>query len=127
MSHGFGADLRWRVISAILEGLSTRKAAKHFGVGITTAGEWFRRYRDNGETTSRKQGKPSGSKLDAHEAFILGLVEETPDIALHEIADRLAAERQVSSCPATVWHFFNKRAITFKKRRRMLQNSSAQT
>ena len=115
MSHGFSTDLRWRVLKSILEGLSTRKAAKRFGVGISTAGEWYRRYRDHGEVAARKQGQPGGSKLDAHEAFILDLVGETPDIALHEIAERLAAERRVSACPATVWHFFNKRASRLKK------------
>ena len=99
----------------ISAGLSTRKAARRFSIGVSTAGEWYRRYRDHGETTARKQGQPSGSKLDAHEAFILGLVEETPDMARHEIAERLMAERRVSACPATVWRFFDKRGITFKK------------
>ena len=127
MSHGFSADLRVRVIGAISDGLSTRKAAARFGIGVSTAGEWFRRYRDNGETTARKQGQPPGSKLDKHEAFILGLVEETADISLVEIAERLGLERQVPVCPATVWHFFNKRRITFKKRRRMQANSNART
>lgn len=127
MSHGFSADLRGRVIAAISDGLSTRKAAARFGIGVSTAGEWFRRYRDNGETTARKQGQPPGSKLDKHEAFILGLVEETADISLAEIAERLGLERLVSVCPATVWHFFNKRRITFKKRRRMRANSNART
>jgi transposase len=127
MSHGFSADLRGRVIAAISDGLSTRKAAARFGIGVSTAGEWFRRYRDNGETTARKQGQPPGSKLDEHEAFILGLVEETADISLAEIAERLGLERQVSACPATVWHFFNKRRITFKKRQRMRANSNART
>jgi transposase len=82
MSHGFSTDLRCRVVAVISEGLSTRKAAARFGVGVSTAGEWYRRYRDNGETAARKQGQPPGSKLDAHEAFILGLVEQDPDISL---------------------------------------------
>ena len=60
MSHGFSADLRGRIIAAISDGLSTRKAAARFGIGVSTAGEWFRRYRDNGETTARKQGQPPG-------------------------------------------------------------------
>ena len=125
MSHGFSADLRWRVIAAISDGLSTHRAATRFGIGISTAGEWYRRYRDNGETTARKQGQPPGSKLDKHEAFILGLIEETPDISLAEIAVRLLAERSLSAVPSTVWEFFNKRGITFKKRPRMRANSSA--
>ncbi len=127
MSHGFSADLRWRVIAAISGGLSTRKAAERFGIGVSTSGEWFRRYRDHGETTARKQGQPPGSKLDEHEAFVLGLVEETPDISLAEIAERLLVERSVSAALSTVWEFFNKRGITFKKRQHMRANSGVRT
>ena len=124
MSHGYSKDLRVRVIEAVSGGLSTRKAAKRFGIGISTAGTWCRRFRDTGEVAARKQGQPPGSKLDAHEAFILGLVEETRDISLSEIAERLLAERTVLAVPSTVWEFFNKRGITFKKRRRMPASSS---
>ena len=127
MSHGFSTDLRGRVIAVISSGLSTRKAAARFGVGVSTAGSWYRRYRDQGETAPRKQGQPAGSKLDAHEAFILGLVEDCPDISLGEIAERLLADRGISAVPSTVWKFFNKRAITFKKRRRMPASSNAVT
>jgi len=127
MPQGFSVDLRGRVLSAISEGLSTRKAAKRFGIGVSTAGEWYRRYRDAGEVAARKQGQPPGSKLDEHEAFILGLVEETPDISLAEIAEQILAERSVSAVPSTVWEFFNKRGITFKKRQRMRASSSART
>jgi len=125
MSHGFSIDLRERVLRTVLEGSSTRQAAARFGVGISTAGHWFRRYRDHGETAARKQGQPRGSKLDAHEGFILGLVDKTPDITLDEIAERLASEFGVSACRATVWHFFDKRDITFKKRLPMRASSNA--
>ena len=127
MTQSFSADLRERVIAAISDGLSTRKAAKHFSIGISTAGAWFRRFRDHGETTARKQGQPPGSKLDEHEAFILGLVEETPDISLVEIGERLLEDCSLSAVPSTVWEFFNKRGITFKKRQHMQASSNART
>jgi transposase len=125
MSHSFSIDLRERVLRSVLEGVSTRQAAARYGVGISTAGHWFRRYRDHGELAARKQGQPKGSKLDAYEAFILGLVDKTPDITLDEIAERLASEFGVSACRATVWHFFDKRGITFKKRPPMRASSNA--
>lgn len=53
-----------------------------------------------------RQGQPTGSKLDAHEAFILELVTAEKNIALAEIAERLAREHGVRACPATVWYFF---------------------
>ena len=49
MTRSLSADLRGRVIAAIEEGLSTREAARRFQVGISTAGSWYRRYRDTGE------------------------------------------------------------------------------
>ena len=127
MSQSYSVDLRERVIGAISEGLSTRKAARRFGIGPSTAGAWYRRFRATGEVAARKQGQPPGSKLDSHEAFILGLVEETRDISLAEIAGRLLAARAVSAAPSTVWEFFKARGITFKKRRPMPASSSAQT
>lgn len=119
MTRSLSADLRGRVIGSISEGLSTRAAARQFKIGISTAGAWYRRYRATGETVARKQGQPSRSKLDAHEAFILGLIDEAPDITLAEIADRLAAQCRVRVVPSTVWMFLDKRGITYKKRRRM--------
>ena len=85
MTRSLSGDLRGRVIAAIEDGISTREAARRFRIGISTAGAWYRRYRETGETEARKQGQPSRSKLDAHEAFILGLFEDAPDITLAEI------------------------------------------
>lgn len=116
MTRSLSADLRQRVIAAIEDGMSTREAARRFRIGISTAGNWYRRYRETGETQPRKQGQPSRSKLDAHEAFILGLIEEVPDITLAEIGERLATERGVRAAPSTVWLFLARRGITFKKR-----------
>lgn len=127
MTRSLSADLRQRVIAAIEDGMSTREAARRFRIGISTAGNWYRRYRETGETQPRKQGQPSRSKLDAHEAFILGLIEEVPDITLAEIGERLATERGVRAAPSTVWLFLARRGITFKKRRRTPQSSSART
>jgi transposase len=124
MTRSLSGDLRSRVIGAIEEGVSTREAARRFRIGISTAGAWYRRYRETGEMEARKQGQPSRSKPDTHEVFILGLIEEAPDIKLAEIAERLAGERGVRAAPSTVWLFIDRRGITFKKRRRTPQSSS---
>jgi transposase len=125
MTRSLSGDLRGRVIAAIEDGISTREAARRFRIGISTAGAWYRRYRETGEKEARKQGQPSRSKLDAHEAFILGLIDEAPDITLAEIGERLATERGVRAVPSTVWLFLDRRGITFKKRLRMPPSSSA--
>jgi transposase len=127
MAQAFSLDLRRRVIEAIEAGLSTRAAARRFSIGISTAGSWYRQWRSTGDLRPGRQGQPSRSKLDAHEAFILGLVSQSKDIALHEIAERLSREHGVRAAPSTVWHFFAKRGITYKKRQRTPPNSSART
>ena len=127
MARAYGLDLRRRVIEAIDAGMSARGAAARFSVGVSTAIHWHRRWRETGSVEPGRQGKPSRSKLDAHEAFILELVGARKDIALHEIAERLSRDRGVESCPATVWYFLSKRGLTHKKRRPMPASSSART
>ena len=116
MGRCYGNDLRRRVVGAIEDGLSARVAAARFSVAPSTAIHWHRRWREAGSIEPDRQGQPPGSKLDAHEAFILGLVEETKDMTLAEIAEKLAAEHGVRVCLATVWHFFAKRGLTHTKK-----------
>jgi transposase len=101
-------------VAAIDGDLSTRQAARRFAIGIATAGSWHRLWRRTGDVRPSRQGKPSRSKLDAHEGFILRLIEQRRDIALAEIAAHLAETRGVSACPATIWYFLEKRGLTYK-------------
>lgn len=104
MTRSLSGDLRGRVIAAIEDGVSTREAARRFRIGISTAGAWHRRYCETGEKEARKHGQPSPSKLDAHETFILSLIEEAPDVTLAEIGERLASERGVwAAVPRGHW------------------------
>ena len=115
--QAYSADLRGRVIDVVSRGASARGAAARFGVGVATAIVWVRRWRETGERTPRRQGNPGGSKLDAHEGFLLSLIEVQRDITLEEMRARLLAERGVSAGIGTLWRFFDARGITVKKRR----------
>jgi transposase len=127
MAGAYSVDLRVRVIQAIEEGLSTRQAAVRFSIGIATAGAWHRLWRKTGDVTPGRLGNPGGSKLDSHEDFILGLIAVQKDIALHEIAQKLAESYGLRVQPSTIWYFLDRRSITFKKRRRTLPGKSAKT
>lgn len=128
MARAYSVDLRKRVVEAIDAGLSTREAARRFSIGISTSGAWYRTWRSNGSLTPGRQGKPKVSKLDAHEAFILALVNtDDRDITLAEIGEHLESERGVKACVATIHTFFAKRGITYKKRRRTPLSSSVRT
>lgn len=128
MARAYSLDLRKRVVAAIDEGLSTREAARRFSIGISTSGAWYRDWRSSGRLEPGRQGKPKVSKLDAHETFILALVDtDERDITLAEIAEHLAVERGVKASLTTVHEFFAKRGITYKKRRRTRPNNSVRT
>jgi len=127
MAKAYGLDLRQRVVDAIEGGMSSRAAARRYAIGESTAGAWHRRWRATGSFRPGRQGNPGGSLLDAHEVFILELVNETVDISLAEIAERLVAEREVTVDPSTIWYFFRRRAITYKKRQHMPQSRIATT
>ena len=62
---------------------------------------------------------PIRSKLDAHEAYLFGLIEQAVDITLDEMRYRLAEERGLRTGYGTLWRFFDRRGITVKKRRAM--------
>jgi transposase len=127
MAGPYSIDLRVRVVHAIEGGLSTRQAAAHFSIGVATAGAWHRLWRKTGDVMPGRLGNPGGSKLDAHEDFILGLIASQKDIALHEIAQHLAEAHGLSVQASTIWYFLDRRGITFKKRQRMLPSENGET
>ena len=75
MGKPYSLDLRERVVAALEGGMSTAQAAARFSIGKATAGAWGRLKRSQGDVRPAKQGKPKGSVLDAHEAFILGALQ----------------------------------------------------
>lgn len=117
MTRAMSEDLRWRVVRLVTEtGLSTREAARRMCVGLSTAGSWVRLYRRTGGVTPGKRGNTGRSCLDAHEAFILGLIEARRDITLGEMVQCLEEAHGLRVQPSTLWYFLDRRDLTFKKR-----------
>jgi transposase len=83
--------------------------------------------RQIGNFASKTQGGDRRSgRIEAEAAFLLSEVAETPDITLVELQEKLQA-RGVSAGIGTLWRFFDRRRITFKKRWRMPPSSNAVT
>ena len=127
MARAYSHDLRVRVLDAVGAGLSRRAAALRYRVGIATVIRWAAHATTTGETRAQRQGRPPGSKLDAHEAFLLALTEEKDDITLAEMQERLRTERSVSVGLGTLWRFFARRKITLKKSRPMRRSRNVPT
>ncbi len=124
MTRTFSDDLRSRVLAASRGGMSARSAAARFGVGISTAIAWIASARA-GRLSPAKQGRRVGSRLDAHEDFIVGMIEEAKDITLNEMVLRWHEERAVSIGLSALDVWLRRRGWTFKKRPHMHSSRSA--
>ncbi|MER8543808.1 IS630 family transposase [Mesorhizobium sp. M0909] len=115
MGRALSGDLRSRVLKASDEGMSARQAAARFGVGVSSAIRWIARAKI-GELAPRPQGRRRASSLDAHEAFIVGLIEERQDITLNEMVERLVAEQSVRISRSALSAWLRGHGWTFKKK-----------
>ncbi|WP_245498006.1 IS630 family transposase [Rhizobium ruizarguesonis] len=115
MARALSDDLRLRVLKASAAGMSARQAAARFGVGISTAIRWIARASD-GEPTSRPQGWRRSSSLDAHEAFVVEMIDDRKDVTLDEMVERLCVERQVGISRSALGAWLRRRGWTFKKK-----------
>jgi transposase len=117
LGAGYSNDLRVRVIRFIEKGAAARGAARHFEIGDSTAIRWVRRWRDTGSTRVKPRSRESRSPLKAHEQWLLDLVGREPDLTLNEIRLRLADEHGLKVGIGSVWRFFDRHGISFKKKR----------
>lgn len=118
MTRPLSMDLRTRLVSAVEGGMTRRSAAKRYGVAPSTAIKWLDRWRRTGEVRPRPQGGDRRSqRLEAHAEEILGLVEETPDITLGELAEHLAEAHGQKAALSSIWRLLDRHGMTFKKNR----------
>ena len=118
MSKSLSGDLRTRVVEAVALGSSRRQAAARFGVSVSSAIRWVQAWRERGDVRARPQGGDRRShRIEAQAEFLLAQIEHRPDVTLAELQTLLREERAVSVGIGTLWRFFDRRDISFKKNR----------
>lgn len=118
MTKPLSLDLRERVVAAVDGGLSRRQAAERFGVAVASAIRWCALVRQTGTPHAKPQGGDRRSqRIEAERDLILGVVAETRDMTLVELQRELAA-RGHRFAIGTLWRFFDRHGITWKKRPR---------
>ena len=118
MGRPYSLDLRERVVAAVEKsGMSRRRAATQFGVGISTAINWVRRLRQTGSVAPGKMGghKPKAIAGE-HRAWLLQRAREK-DFTLRGLVAELA-ERGLKVDYRSVWNFVHAEKLSFKKKRR---------
>ena len=117
MARPYSIDLRERVVAAVEKGgLSRRRAAAQFGVGISTVIVWVRRFRKTG---SLAPGQMGGHKPKAiageHRVWLLQRAKER-DFTLRGLVAELAG-RGLKVDYRTMWNFVHAEKLSFKKKR----------
>jgi len=117
MAGPYSQDLRERAVAAVEGGMSRREAARRFDLGVSTVINWVRRHRETGSSAARPMGGDRRSRLTGEpRAWLLARVAAVPDLTLEELREDLK-QRGISVGYATVWRFFEREEITFKKNR----------
>lgn len=117
MAKPYSIDLRERVVAAVLrDGLSRHRAAAHFGVGVSTAINWVRRFEKTGGVAPGQMGghKPRKIQGELH-AWLAARIRER-DFTLRGLVVELA-ERGLEVDYRSVWEFVRAERLSYKKRR----------
>jgi transposase len=117
MAKPYSMDLRERVVAAVEDGgVSRRRAAAQFGVAISTAINWVRRFRETGSVAPGQMGghKPKAIR-GAHRAWLLERTSEQ-DFTLRGLVAEFAG-RGLKVDYRTVWNFVHAENLSFKKNR----------
>lgn len=112
----YSNDLRVRVIHMVEGGVAARAAARQFAIGDSTAIRWAERWRQTGSFAAKSTKGQSRSPLKQYEHWLLELVRLNADMTLEEIQTRLLDEHQRSAGISSIWRFFDRHGISFKKK-----------
>jgi len=117
MAKPYSMDLRERVVAAVEAGeLSRRQAASQFDIGISTAINWVRRFRETGSVAPGQMGGHKPKKIQGKErAWLLQRCREQ-DFTLRGLVAELAA-RGLKVDYHTMWDFVHAEKLSFKKNR----------
>jgi transposase len=115
MAKGYSTDLRARAVALIEDGESRREAARILGLGASTAIRWIERWTTTGSVAALPGTGHSRSPLEAHREWLLDLVAAEPDLTLNEVRARLKSQQRLEVGTTSVWRFYERHAITFKK------------
>jgi len=116
MGKPYSMDLRQRVVAAVVSGgLSCNRAAKRFGVGISTAINWVQRVRETGSVAPGKMGGHKPKKITGeHRLWLLGRIKDG-DFTLRGLVAELAG-RGLKVDYRSVWEFVHAEKLSFKKK-----------
>jgi transposase len=115
MAQGYSKDLRARAVSIVEAGESAREAARLLSIGASTAIRWIERWTRTGRVDAKPGTGHSRSPLEKHRQWLLDLIAAEPDLTLEEIRTRLRSVKRHKAGIGSIWRFYERHDITFKK------------
>jgi putative transposase len=116
MGKPYSLDLRERAVRAVTTGgMSRNRAAKQFGVAISTVINWVKRLDETGTVAPGKMGGHKPKAISgAHRLWLLDRIKDG-DFTLRGLVAELAA-RGLKVDYHSVWDFVHAEKLSFKKK-----------
>ena len=111
----YSQDWPKRMIRAVAASTAARAAARIFQVIESTKDQTAKALRETGSVSASKRS-PRESPLEQHAAWLLGLIAEEPDLTLQDIRMLLLREKALSVGLGSVWRFYDRHGIRFRKK-----------
>ena len=116
MGKPYSMDLRERVVAAVAGGMSRNRAAKQFGIGISTAINWVKRLDETGSVAPGRMGGHKPKAISGEYRLWLLQRIKGGDFTLRGLVAELA-ERGLKVDYKTMWEFVHAEKLSYKKRR----------
>ena len=107
-------DLRLRIVNMVKSGASRRQAAAHFEVSVKSAIRFAKQFDTQGHVEAKK-GRLRKSRLDPYREDILAWIEQTPDLTLLELCERLAQAHGLKIATSTLDDWLRAQGLSYKK------------
>ena len=117
MTAPLSRDLRERIVGAVADGSSIRRAAERFAVSPSAAIKLMQRVRRTGSTAPAQIGGPRRPLLEPHADALRELVESKKGITLREIQARLAEQGIEVKALSTIADMLHRLGLSHKKSR----------
>jgi transposase len=116
MTKPYSADLRIRAVEAVANGMSRRRVAKLFKLGVSSVIRWADRHEQTGTAAAKPMGGSRGTSIAGEDReWLLELIARQPDMTLEEMRHELAGQRGLSVGHGTIWRFCDREKLSFKK------------
>jgi transposase len=113
--RAYSQDLRDRVLGALERGEGPSAIAQRYEVSRLWVYQVRRRWEEHGQRHSLQVGGYRRSRIAHKEGQIRQWIEQTPDLTLMQLSERLAEEDDIQIKIPALWHQLDKWGLSFKK------------